>query len=129
MGIILDASHSSNPSLFNKVKEFVLALARNIDLKSGAGRFGLITFNKKAKLQLAFDESSHQNLLDIRKILNGVERDWKSRLDMALKKANNHLFTKKVHQDGREKVLIILGDGRFHPKDNDYKPFVEPLEV
>ena len=106
-------------------------LARSIDLESGASQFGLITFNAKAKLELAFDLSrgGKQKFSYIGQKLDGVELKWKSRLDLALKMANNGLFTWKVNKDGRDKVLIILGDGRYKSKVYEYKPYVKALEV
>ena len=131
MGVILDASLSFTKWQFKKTKEFVMDLARSIDLESGASQFGLITFNAKAKLELAFDLSrgGKQKLSYIDQKLDGVELKWKSRLDLALKMANNGLFTWKVNKDGRDKVLIILGDGRYKSKVYDYEPYVKELEV
>ena len=131
MGVILDASLSFTKWQFKKTKEFVVDLARSIDLESGASQFGLITFNEKAKLELAFDLSrgGKQKLSYIGQKLDGVDLKWKSRLDLALKMANNGLFTWKVNKDGRDKVLIILGDGRYKSKVYDYEPYVKELEV
>ena len=82
-------------------------------------------------MELAFDLSrgGKQKLSYIGQKLDGVDLKWKSRLDLALKMANNGLFTWKVNKDGRDKVLIILGDGRYKSKVYDYEPYVKELEV
>ena len=131
MGVILDASLSFTKWQFKKTKEFVMDLARSIDLESGASQFGLITFNAKAKLELAFDLSrgGKQELSYIGQKLDGVEQTSKFSLYRVLRKADSDLFTWKVTKDGRDKVLIILSNGGYKSKLYEYKPYVKALEV
>ncbi|XP_078372853.1 vitrin-like [Oculina patagonica] len=129
MAVLLDASRSINKQQFKQLKQFALALARNIDL-SGAARLGLITFNSEARLRLAFDESNKQNLEYVEKTLDKEKRDrkWNTRIDLALKKANNMLFTQTGNEDNKAKVLVLLTDGKSHPQVNEYGSFVGPLK-
>ena len=132
MGVILDASPSFTEEQFKKTKEFIMDLARSIDLESGASRFGLITNdNQYAKLELAFDLSrgGKQELSYIGQKLDGVEQTSKFSLYRVLRKAESDLFTWKVTKDGRDKVLIILSNGGYKSKVYEYKPYVKALEV
>lgn len=131
MGVILDASPSFTEEQFKKMKEFIMDLARSIDLESGASRFGLITNdNQYAKLELAFDLSrgGKQELSYIGQKLDGVEQTSKFSLYRVLRKADSDLFTWKVTKDGRDKVLIILSNGGYKSKVYEYKPYVKALE-
>ena len=113
---------------FRQLKQFVLALVKNINL-SGGTRLGLITFNNKARLLLAFDETGKQNLEHLEKILSKERLEMKTRTDLALQEAYNKLFKQTGSQDNNAKVVILLTDGRSYPRVKDYKPFVEPLKV
>lgn len=130
MGILLDASRSLSNAQFTQLKQFVLALAMNVDL-SGVARLGLITLNSKARLRLAFNESDNQNLEYVKKILKKERRDrkWKTRIDLALQRASKELFIQTKNEDDRAKVLILLSDSKSYPRVDDYASYVNPLKV
>ena len=128
LAILLDASHSLSNLRFRQLKQFVFALAKNFDL-SGGTRLGLITFNNKARLLLAFDETGKQNLEHLEKTLSKERLGKNTRIDLALQEAYNKLFKQTGSQDNNAKVVILLTDGRSSPRVKDYKPFVEPLKV
>lgn len=128
MAILLDASRSMKKSKFAQLQQFVLALAKNIDL-SGEARLGLITFNREATLRLAFDDSSNQNLEYVNKTLSEVSLRGNTRIYLALQKANKKLFNTAGNEDNKANVLLLLTGGKSHPRVDDYKSFLEPLKV
>ena len=97
-----------------------------------ADHFGLITFHNKAKLVFNLADPRYHNK---NQLLNKVSREpikleLETRTDLALKMANNTLFTEEGgDRPDKPNVMIVVTDGRpTHPnKQFDFKTFADEI--
>ena len=107
-----------------------MSLATRIGFSKGSAHLGLITFNREARLRLAFNEWDHQNLEYVKNILKNERRDWMTRIGLAFQTADMKLFTQEGNEDNKAKALIIFTDGKNKAREPvDYMPHVEALKV
>ena len=120
VGIVLDKSKSVKIPNLKKVIEFLGNLVKNFNPAPDADHFGFITFNKKARMVFKFSDSQfHEKDALLKKIAEEpIKLELKTRTDLALKMADDELFTKAGgDRPNKPNVMIVLTDGKpSHPK-------------
>lgn len=98
LGFLVDRSGSITTQNFEKVKSFVLNVIAGFDVSREGTHVGIITYSSDAKTILSFEQFDDPNF-DYEK-LNDTIRDalstpegGKTRIDLALKKADQDLFS------------------------------------
>ena len=118
IGIILDKSRSIDKENLERVIEFLADLVRKFNPAPDGDHFGLITFDKKARLVFDFSDSEYYNLDSLEKKIQSEPtekaKDYGTRTDRALIKARDQLFTEAGgDRQNSTNVMLILTDG--HP--------------
>ena len=115
IGIVLDKSDSVKEENLEKVIKFLKDLIEKFHPAPDADHFGFITFNNKANLVFNFANSEYHNKEDLLNKMESepIKLDYGTRTDLALKLANNTLFT-TAGGDRADKpnVMLVLTDGR-----------------
>ena len=118
IGIVLDKSESIHKESLERVIEFLAALVRKFNAAPDGNHFGLITFDKKARLVFDFSETVYYNLGSLEKKIESEPTEkakhFGTRTDLALIKARDQLFTEAGgDRQNSTNVMLILTDG--HP--------------
>ena len=133
MAIVLDKSKSVKASNLRKVMTFLGELVGKFHPTPDADHFRFITFHNKANLVFKFADSQYH---DKTKLLNKfasepIQLELQTRTDLALKIADNELFTKAGgDRPDNPNIMIVLTDGRpTHPdkKKYDFKTFADEI--
>ena len=132
VGIVLDKSKSIRIPNLKKVIEFLGNLVKNFNPTPDADHFGFITFNGKARMVFKFaDPQFHEKDALLKKIAEEpIQLKFKTRTDLALKMADDELFTEAGgDRPDKPNVMIVLTDGKpNHPKkDFDFKAFAKDI--
>ena len=132
VGIVLDKSNSIRIPNLKKGIEFLGNLVKNFNPTPDADHFGFITFNGKARMVFKFaDPQFHEKDALLKKIAEEpIQLKFKTRTDLALKMADDELFTEAGgDRPDKPNVMIVLTDGKpNHPKkDFDFKAFAKDI--
>ena len=98
-----------------------------------ADHFGFITFHNKANLVFNFADSQYhdKNALLEKIASEPIKLELQTRTDLALKMADDELFTKAGgDRPDKPNVMIVLTDGKpTHPdkKKSDFKTFADEI--
>lgn len=98
LGFLVDRSGSISKQNFEKVKSFILTVIAGFDVSREGTHVGIISYSSDAKTIISFDQFDDPNF-DLKK-LNDTIRDGlatpeggKTRIDLALEKADQELFS------------------------------------
>ena len=127
IGILLDKSMSVKEDNLILVIEFLKKLIKHFDPAPDGDHFGFITFNNKANMVFDFANSEyHDKDALLAKIASEpIVLKWKTRTDLALKMANDTLFTMEGgERPDKPNVMIVLTDGKPTPPTGfDFEAF------
>ena len=132
VAFLLDRTRSLSIVDFMMAKGFLGQLVTALNISREGTHVGLILFAKKGKVFITFDNEKYYNKDDLYEFIQDLphNRFMPTRIDRALLAANNTLFV----PEGRDRerfpnVLIILTDGRTHPKSQSFAETVPSLKV
>ena len=132
MAIVLDKSKSVKIPNLRKVITFLGELVEKFHPAPDADHFGFITFHSKANLVFNFADSRYHNKNELLKKIASepIKLELQTRTDLALKMADDELFTKAGgDRPDKPNVMIVLTDGKpTHPdKKFDFKTFADEI--
>ena len=116
IGIVLDKSRSINKENLERVIKFLADLVRKFNPAPDGDHFGLITFDKFARLVFNFSDSEYYNLDSLKKKIESEPteeaEDVGTRTDLALIMARDELFTEAGgDRQNSPNVMLVLTDG------------------
>eukprot|EP00111_Clytia_hemisphaerica_P023393 TCONS_00068905-protein len=116
LGFIIDASGSIGSVNFQKILQFVAKIVDAFDIRPNGTHVGVIYYSDDAKLAFNFnkfegDALNRENVVnEINKI---VVTEGQTRIDLALKKAKEELFTEAGGmRPDKPKIVLVMTDGR-----------------
>ena len=117
IAFILDSSGSITEDEFLEAKNFVKRVAKTFEISPGKTHTALMIYSDKARIMSKFGEIASTD--DFNKKLDELPHlRGKTRIDLALQKAGNELFTwaggMRIRSDVI-KVVIVITDGRQSP--------------
>ena len=130
IGIVLDKSRSINKENLERVIEFLADLVRKFNPAPDGDHFGLITFDKVARLVFNFSDSEYYNLDSLEKKIESEPTEkakgYGTRTDLALIMARDELFTQAGgDRQNNPNVMLVLTDGKPYglPKNRNFAVF------
>ena len=119
IGIVLDKSQSINKKNLEREIEFLAHLVRKFNPAPDGDHFGLITFDKVARLVFNFSDSEYYNLDSLKKKIESEPtekaEDLGTRTYLALIMARDELFTEAGgDRQNNPNVMLVLTDGKPH---------------
>ena len=130
IGIVLDKSQSINKKNLERDIEFLAHLVRKFNPAPDGDHFGLITFDKVARLVFNFSDSEYYNLDSLKKKIESEPtekaEDLGTRTDLALIMARDELFTEAGgDRQNNPNVMLVLTDGKPYglPENRNFAVF------
>ncbi|KAM7424852.1 hypothetical protein ABFA07_023642 [Porites harrisoni] len=130
IGIVLDKSQSINKKNLERVIEFLADLVRKFNPAPDGDHFGLITFDKFARLVFNFSDSEYYNLDSLEKKIESEPTEKAeyvgTRTDLALIMARDQLFTEAGgDRQNSPNVMLVLTDGKPYglPENRNFAVF------
>ena len=130
IGIVLDKSQSIDKKNLERVIEFLADLVRKFNPAPDGDHFGLITFDKFARLVFNFSDSEYYNLDSLEKKIENEPTEKAeylgTRTDRALIMARDKLFTEAGgDRQNSPNVMLVLTDGKPYglPKNRNFTVF------
>ena len=134
IGIVLDKSQSINKKNLEREIEFLAHLVRKFNPAPDGDHFGLITFDKVARLVFNFSDSEYYNLDSLKKKIESEPtekaEDLGTRTDLALIMARDELFTEAGgDRQNNPNVMLVLTDGKPHglPENRNFAVFSKDI--
>ena len=134
IGIVLDKSQSINKKNLERDIEFLAHLVRKFNLAPDGDHFGLITFDKVARLVFNFSDSEYYNLDSLKKKIESEPtekaEDLGTRTDLALIMARDELFTEAGgDRQNNPNVMLVLTDGKPYglPENRNFTVFSKDI--
>ena len=106
-----------------------MKLAYAFNVSSAGTRVGLIVFNRDAKILIRLDDLGSQSPRAVKQVLEPEVRDWKTRTDKALEKADELFTAEKGERKDKPNVLIVVTDGKARGVTKPFSVFLDPLIV
>ena len=132
IGIVLDKSQSINKKNLEREIEFLAHLVRKFNPAPDGDHFGLITFDKVARLVFNFSDSEYYNLDSLKKKIESEPtekaEDLGTRTDLALIMARDELFT-EAGGDRQNNPNVVLTDEKPHalPENRNFAVFSKDI--
>ena len=130
IGIVLDKSRSIDEENLERVIEFLADLVGKFNPAPDGDHFGLITFDKDARLVFNFSDSEYYNLDSLAKKIESEPTEKAkyvgTRTDLALIMARDQLFTEAGgDRKNSPNVMLVLTDGHPYglPKHSNFTVF------
>ena len=130
IGIVLDKSRSIDEENLERVIEFLADLVGKFNAAPDGDHFGLITFDKDARLVFNFSDSEYYNLDSLEKKIESEPTEKAkyvgTRTDLALIMARDQLFTEAGgDRKNSPNVMLVLTDGHPYglPKHSNFTVF------
>ena len=134
IGIVLDKSQSINKKNLERDIEFLAHLVRKFNPAPDGDHFGLITFDKVARLVFNFSDSEYYNLDSLKKKIESEPtekaEDLGTRTDLALIMARDELFTEAGgDRQNNPNVMLVLTDGKPYglPENRNFTVFSKDI--
>ena len=134
IGIVLDKSQSINKKNLERDIEFLADLVRKFNPAPDGDHFGLITFDKVARLVFNFSDSEYYNLDSLKKKIESEPtekaEDLGTRTDLALIMARDELFTEAGgDRQNNPNVMLVLTDGKPYglPENRNFTVFSKDI--
>ena len=134
IGIVLDKSQSIDKKNLERVIEFLADLVRKFNPAPDGDHFGLITFDKVARLVFNFSDSGYYNLDSLKKKIESEPtekaEDLGTRTDLALIMARDELFTEAGgDRQNNPNVMLVLTDGKPYglPENRNFTVFSKDI--
>ncbi|XP_048579524.1 collagen alpha-3(VI) chain isoform X2 [Nematostella vectensis] len=125
MGILMDASGSLGPNQFNKERQFIKSIIRELLSTSPQSRVGIIPFSDSASVAISFQEFKTLSASELdTSISNLPYAGGRTRIDLALGVASSSLFGDR--RPGVPQILILITDG-VQSKDPGYIPVSQAM--
>ena len=131
IGVIVDLSRSVGWKNYETVKRSLAKLTEYFDVSKDGTHFGFIHSNKYTILDFDFSDTSLHNSEALTEKIMGMKYiPGRTRIDKAIKMANERLFTKSGGaRQGVPKFLIVLTDGSTSEGFMPYATVLAPLKV
>lgn len=132
MAFLVDKTSSVGVANFLLLKGFLRQLISAMHIGLNATHIGIITFNKKPKVQITFaDEKFYSNeAVDEFIAKMSVVLGDRTFTDKALRAAEKKLFTEGAGDRPKfPNVLILSTDGRSNPKSQPFSEITPSLKV
>ena len=130
IGIVLDKSRSIDEENLERVIEFLADLVGKFNAAPDGDHFGLITFDKDARLVFNFSDSEYYNLDSLEKKIESEPTEKAkyvgTHTDLALIMARDQLFTEAGgDRKNSPNVMLVLTDGHPYglPKHSNFTVF------
>ncbi|CAH3104604.1 unnamed protein product [Porites lobata] len=130
IGIVLDKSQSIDKKNLERVIEFLADLVRKFNPAPDEDHFGLITFDKFARLVFNFSDSEYYNLDSLERKIESEPTEKAeyvgTRTDRALIMARDQLFTEAGgDRQNSPNVMLVLTDGKPYglPENRNFAVF------
>ena len=134
IGIVLDKSQSINKKNLERDIEFLAHLVRKFNPAPDGDHFGLITFDKVARLVFNFSDSEYYNLDSLEKKIESEPTEKAeyvgTRTDRALIMARDQLFTEAGgDRQNSPNVMLVLTDGKPYglPENRNFTVFSKDI--
>ena len=134
IGIVLDKSQSINKKNLERDIEFLAHLVRKFNPAPDGDHFGLITFDKFARLVFNFSDSEYYNLDSLEKKIESEPTEkakgYGTRTDLALIMARDELFTQAGgDRQNSPNVMLVLTDGKPYglPENRNFTVFSKDI--
>lgn len=134
IGIVIDKSRSIKEKNLERVIEFLAHVVRKFNPAPEGDHFGLITFDKFARLVFDFSDSEYYNLDSLEKKIESEPTEKAkyegTRTDLALIKARDQLFTEaRGDRQNSPNVMLVLTDGKPYglPKNSNFTVFSDNI--
>ena len=134
IGIVLDKSQSIDKKNLERVIEFLADLVRKFNPAPDGDHFGLITFDKFARLVFNFSDSEYYNLDSLEKKIESEPTEkakgYGTRTDLALIMARDELFTQAGgDRQNNPNVMLVLTDGKPYglPENRNFTVFSKDI--
>ena len=134
IGIVLDKSQSINKKNLERDIEFLAHLVRKFNPAPDGDHFGLITFDKFARLVFNFSDSEYYNLDSLEKKIESEPTEkakgYGTRTDLALIMARDELFTQAGgDRQNNPNVMLVLTDGKPYglPENRNFTVFSKDI--
>ena len=134
IGIVLDKSRSINKENLERVIKFLADLVRKFNPAPDGDHFGLITFDKFARLVFNFSDSEYYNLDSLKKKIESEPTEkakgYGTRTDLALIMARDELFTQAGgDRQNNPNVMLVLTDGKPYglPENRNFTVFSKDI--
>jgi len=115
-----------------KMKIALQLLVQRFDISADKTRVSYLTFARRNKLHNKFNDGAYHSQAAILALISGSIKNLgrQTRLDRAMKSANEKMFTlKNGLRHGVAKALVLYTDGKTHPTSRDMSPHVAALKV
>ena len=134
IGIVLDKSQSINKKNLERDIKFLAHLVRKFNPAPDGDHFGLITFDKFARLVFNFSDSEYYNLDSLEKKIESEPTEKAeyvgTRTDRALIMARDQLFTEAGgDRQNNPNVMLVLTDGKPYglPENRNFTVFSKDI--
>lgn len=134
LGLIVDVTHSIKKENIVTVKAGLAKLVQRFGVSEDGTHVSLETFDNKSTIHNYFKDTDHHNEEAVLHLIeHSIDKLSKpTRLDLALKKADEEMFTKATgDRVGVESVMVLFTDGRSHPSQTEtdaYRTSVENMK-
>ncbi|PFX22694.1 collagen alpha-3(VI) chain-like [Stylophora pistillata] len=122
LGLIVDVTQSIKKENIVTVKAGLAKLVQQFGVSEDGTHVSLETFDNKSTIHNYFKDTDHHNEEAVLNLIeHSIDKLSKpTRLDLALKKADEEMFTKATgDRAGVESVMVLFTDGRSHPSQTE----------
>ena len=109
------------------MKEFMTSFVEKLSISEDGDRFGIVTFSKKATVVQSLSGSAEDAKNSISSISTKTPKG--TRVDLALKAADNEVFTESGDRAEVPNVLMVLLTGKGKSLKYPYWQTIPPLQV
>ena len=131
LGLVVDTTQSIKEENIPILTASLKHLVQQFDISADGTHVSFQTFAKESKHHNAFNDAmyySENAILGL--ISNSIELSKPTRIDLALKTADEQMFTDEAGlRPSVAKVMVLYTDGRSHPQTNDFYLDVVALKV
>lgn len=131
VAFLVDRTQSLGQSNFYALKGFVLQIVDALNISRNATHVGIVLYAKHADVIATFaDEKLYSNIA-VHDLIDKIPADLShpTRTDRGLMAVNNQLFTAEGgDRPDFPNVLIVLTDGKTHPKSQPFKEITPLLQ-
>ena len=131
LGLVVDTTKSIKEYNIPKLKAALKHLVQQFDVSEKGTHASFETFDRESTLHNTFNNASYHSEDDILRLIDNSidELRQPTRLDIALKTANEMFAPKNGPRPGVRKVMVLYTDGRSHPDTADFYLDVLAIKV
>ena len=122
LGLVVDTTKSIKEENIPNLKEALKGLVQQFDVSNDGTHVSFETFAKTSIIHNSFKDNKYRSEDAVLSLMDKeIDKMGKiTRLDLALQKANDEMFTEKNgDRPGVRTVMVLFTDGRSHPRQTD----------